>query len=48
MPAVIVEIAFVSNKDDANLLKSDNFRQKAAIALYEGILKVFENYPTNR
>ncbi|NLM13673.1 MAG: AMIN domain-containing protein [Epulopiscium sp.] len=48
MPAVITEIAFVSNVEDAALLKSDAFRQKVAQALYEGILTIFENYPTNR
>ncbi|WP_058486566.1 N-acetylmuramoyl-L-alanine amidase [Defluviitalea phaphyphila] len=48
MPAVIVEIAFVSNVEDANLLKSDSFKQNAAEALYKGIIDIFEKYPTNR
>ncbi|HHW67077.1 AMIN domain-containing protein [Defluviitalea raffinosedens] len=48
MPAVITEIAFVDHKEDAALLKSDDFRQKTAQALYEAILTIFEQYPTNR
>lgn len=48
MPAVIIEVAFLSNKDDANLLRSDSFRQNAAKAIFEGILTIFERYPTNR
>ena len=39
MPSVIVELGFLSNKGDAGLLASDNFRQKAAEAIAEGISK---------
>lgn len=39
MPSVIVELGFLSNKKDAELLASDSFRQKAAEALAEGIKK---------
>lgn len=48
MPAVIVEIAFIDNAQDAQLLKSDSFKQEAARALYDGILTIFEQYPTYR
>lgn len=39
MPAVIAEIAFMTNRKDLENLKSDKFRQKAAEALYVGIIK---------
>jgi N-acetylmuramoyl-L-alanine amidase len=37
MPSVIVEMGFLSNKKDVELLKTDEFRLKAATALAEGI-----------
>lgn len=39
MPSVIVELAFISNKQDAALLKTKAFKDKAAKALSEGIKK---------
>ena len=48
MPAVLVEVAFIDNANDAQLLKADSFRQEAAIALYDGIITIFEKYPTYR
>ena len=39
MPSVIVELGFLSNKGDAQLLASDSFRQKAAEAIASGISK---------
>lgn len=39
MPSVLVELAFLSNKSDAQLLATEDFRQKAAEALYHGIRK---------
>ncbi|WP_042351305.1 N-acetylmuramoyl-L-alanine amidase [Bacillus massiliigorillae] len=41
MPATIVEMGFISNKDDAAKLASDEYRQLAAQAIYEGILDYF-------
>jgi N-acetylmuramoyl-L-alanine amidase len=39
MPSVIVELGFLSNKNDESLLSSGVFRQKAAEALAVGIVK---------
>ncbi len=39
MPAVLAEIAFMSNMNDMQKLKTDEFRQKAAEALFAGIIK---------
>ncbi|HZK56530.1 MAG TPA: cell wall-binding repeat-containing protein [Desulfosporosinus sp.] len=38
MPAVLVEVAFISNAYEEQLLASDSFRQKAATGIYQGIL----------
>ncbi|MEQ8223995.1 MAG: N-acetylmuramoyl-L-alanine amidase [Candidatus Eremiobacterota bacterium] len=37
MPAALLEIAFISNSEDARLLSSSTFRQKVAKAIFEGI-----------
>jgi len=37
MPAILVELAFISNKKEEELLKKDSFRKKAAQGIYEGI-----------
>lgn len=39
MPSILVELGFMSNRSDAELLSSDDFRQKAAAALARGIIK---------
>ncbi|HAQ07524.1 MAG TPA: N-acetylmuramoyl-L-alanine amidase [Bacillus bacterium] len=41
IPSVLVEVAFVSNQGDANLLADPAFRQKAADAVYRGIINYF-------
>lgn len=37
MPAILVEIAFVSNRKEEKLLRKKSFRQKAAEGIFEGI-----------
>ena len=37
MPAALVECAFVSNQAEANLLKTDSFREKCAAGLFNAI-----------
>lgn len=37
MPAILVELAFISNRKEEKLLKKDSFRGKAAQGIYEGI-----------
>ncbi|MDI6821552.1 MAG: N-acetylmuramoyl-L-alanine amidase [Actinomycetota bacterium] len=41
MPAVITEAAFLSNPEDAGLLKQDSFRQKIAQGICNGVVKYF-------
>jgi len=38
MPAVLVELAFISNKEEERLLKDDKFQQKCALGIANGIL----------
>ncbi|MBE3587050.1 MAG: N-acetylmuramoyl-L-alanine amidase [Thermoanaerobacteraceae bacterium] len=38
MPAVLVEVAFITNPDEANLLKDDSFLEKACVAIFQGIV----------
>jgi len=37
MPAILTEVAFISNQDEENLLKNSAFLDKVAMALFEGI-----------
>lgn len=39
MPSILVEIGFMSNKEDARLLSSEEFRQKSAEGIAQGIIK---------
>ena len=39
MPAILVELAFISNPDEERLLSSPDFQIKAAQGIYEGILQ---------
>lgn len=39
MPSVLVEVGFISNPAEAKLLESPEFQQKAAMGVYNGILK---------
>ncbi|MEG1441952.1 MAG: N-acetylmuramoyl-L-alanine amidase CwlD [Oscillospiraceae bacterium] len=41
VPSVIVECGFLSNPEEAELLKSDEYRDKIAWAIYIGIVKYF-------
>ena len=43
MPAVLVEVGFISNPTEENLLGSLDFQSKAALGVYRGILK-FKGY----
>jgi N-acetylmuramoyl-L-alanine amidase len=44
MPAVLIETAFISNEDDEELLKSEDFHKKTARAIYESIVAFKEKY----
>ena len=39
MPSVLVEVSFLTNRDEATLLRSQNYRQQIAEALLAGIMK---------
>ena len=39
MPSILAEISFLTNPQDAKLLKNSNYRQKIAQALFEGVRK---------
>ena len=43
IPITIVECGFLSNKEDANLLKTDEYQEKLAWGIYGGIMKYFED-----
>lgn len=48
VPAVLIELGFMSNKNDFALISDSAFQYKAAKAIYETLLQVFELYPTGR
>ena len=39
MPSVLAEVSFITNRQDALLLKTDKYRQQIAEALYTGVLR---------
>jgi N-acetylmuramoyl-L-alanine amidase len=43
MTSALAEIGFVSNPTEEAMLKDDLFRQKAAQALYNGLVQYFAN-----
>ena len=41
MPAVLIEIGFLSNEEEASLLKTDHYRQQIANGIAQGIEDYF-------
>lgn len=39
MPAILVEVAFISNSEEENKLRTRSFREKMAEAIFDGIMK---------
>lgn len=39
MPAILVETAFITNRNEENLLRSKKFRQSVAEAIYQSVIK---------
>src|SRR4051812_23022334 len=39
MPSILAEISFLTNQQDAALLKSEKYRQQIAEALYQGVMR---------
>jgi N-acetylmuramoyl-L-alanine amidase len=48
IPAVLVEVAFMDNANDAALLATEEFRQRAAQGIAQGILDIFKIYTPER
>ncbi len=42
-PAVIVECGFLSNKNELELLKDEEYQMKMAFSIFSGILKYYSN-----
>lgn len=45
MPAVLVEVAYLTNSSDEALLAIPEFRQKAALGIFKGIVRYLESKP---
>lgn len=45
MPAVLVEVAYLTNKQDSALLGDGSFRDRVALSIKKGILSYLEKYP---
>ena len=48
VPAVLIELGFLSNESDFSKLSNSTFQESAAKLIYQTLLEVFENYPTGR
>jgi N-acetylmuramoyl-L-alanine amidase len=48
MPTVLVETAFISNKQEEKLLSQSSFRDKIALALYQSILDFKKKYEVKK
>ncbi len=42
VPAALVEIGFITNKQEASLLKTEEYQQKAAEGIYNGIMRAYK------
>lgn len=48
MPAILLECAFISNKEDANILKNEKKIDSIGKAIYDAVNQSFASYPTKR
>lgn len=48
VPAILIELGYLSNTEDQALLTDEAFQDKAAQTIYDTLLGVFETYPTGR
>ena len=48
VPAVLVELAFMSNKNDFNKISDPEIQEIAVRTIYESLLQIFYQYPTGR
>ncbi|HET7657646.1 MAG TPA: N-acetylmuramoyl-L-alanine amidase CwlD [Bacillales bacterium] len=45
VPAALVEVGFLSNPNEKNLLKTESYQKKVAAAIYQGILRYYTGEP---
>lgn len=48
VPAVLIELGFLSNAEERENLIDEEYQKKSAKAIYQVVEDVFENYPTGR
>ena len=48
VPAVLIELGFISNKTEREKLINKTYQQKSAQAIFESIVEIFSAYPTGR
>lgn len=48
MPAVLIELAFITNASDRKIITTESTQKKAAKTIYETVVSFFEDYPTGR
>lgn len=48
VPAVLIELGFMSNSNDFSLMTNSDYQEKTAKAIYETLENVFAVYPTGR
>ncbi len=48
VPAILIELGFLSNKNDHAKITDPVYQEKAVKEIYDSLLKVFETYPTGR
>lgn len=48
VPAILIELGFVTGSTDSKNLKKETFQKKSAKTIYQGICDTFESYPTGR
>ncbi len=48
VPAILIELGFMTNKSELAKLTDVTYQKKAAQTIYESVKAIFEAYPTNR
>lgn len=48
VPAILIELGFISGNSDYSKLISSSFQKKAAQSIYKSIVAMFQTYPTGR
>ncbi len=48
MPAVLIELAFITNASDRKIITTEATQRKAAKTIYDTVVSFFKDYPTGR